>query len=79
MMTFVNTHHEIDDTRIGTNAFCTNAECILVELIPTLSLMAAIADDGFVVGKPGWGQDLDNRTFSRTIGRFWHDNLPEFL
>jgi len=70
--------HEIYGSYVGTDTFRTDAESILVERVPALSLMAAIADDGSAMGKPR-GQDLDKGTFSRTIGRFWHDNLPEFL
>jgi len=70
---------EIRGNHIRADTLGTDSESILVELVPALSLMAAIADDGSGGGKPHRWQDLDKTAFSRTIGRFWHGNLPEFL
>lgn len=78
-LVFLKSSYEIHGNHIRADALRTDAESILVELVPSLSLMAAIADDGSGGGKPHRWQDLDETAFSRTIGRFWHGNLPEFL
>lgn len=71
--------YDIYEDRVGSETFDANAECIFVEFVPAFPLMAAIADDSSAAGEPRWGKDLDKRPFARTIGRFWHGNLPEFL
>lgn len=73
------TSYDIHDNHVGTDTFCADSECIFIEFVPALPLMAAIADDSSAAGEPRWGKDLDKRPFARTIGRFWHGNLPEFL